>query len=369
MSFLDELKKYENFDFENYFDTVTSDDVKKSIGKEKPGAFDMLNLLSPAAENFLEQMARRSHSITMQYFGGTNSLYIPLYISNFCSNGCIYCGFSASNKIPRKILSPEEIENEALSIKKTGIKHLLVLTGEAEEKAGFDYVKPAIELLSKHFPSISVEMFPMSTEQYTDLKKCGVDGLTVYQEVYDRKIYDQVHPTGRKTDYNWRLECPERGAKAGLRLVNIGALYGLGDVRKEAFFNALHAKYLDDKYPDTEIAVSFPRINHSEGNFTPRYRLSDKVFVQFLTAFRIFLPRVGINVSTREKAEFRDNLLPLGITRMSAGSRTVVGGYAEEQLSEVPQFDISDSRTVPETVSMIKQKGFQPVLKDWELIK
>jgi 2-iminoacetate synthase len=369
MSFLHELEKYENFDFEEYFNSVTAEDVKKSIGKEKPGAYDMLNLLSPVAEEFLEQTAKRSHELTMQYFGGTISLYIPLYISNYCSNGCIYCGFSAGNKIPRKMLSLDEIETEALSIKKTGIKHLLVLTGEAEEKAGFDYVKPAVELLSKHFPSISVEIFPMSTEQYAELKKCGVDGLTVYQEVYDRTIYAQVHPVGRKSDYNWRLECPERGAKAGFRLINIGALYGLGDVRKEAFFNAVHAKYLDDKYPDTEIAVSFPRINHSEGNFKPQHRLSDRAFVQFLTAFRIFLPRVGLNVSTREKADFRDNLLPLGITRMSAGSITSVGGYAESEEGDVPQFDISDNRSVTETISMIKQKGYQPVLKDWEMIK
>ena len=369
MSFLHELEKYESFDFAEYFESVTSEDVEKSIGKEKPGVYDILNMLSPAAEMYIEQMAERSHSLTLQYFGGTISLYIPLYISNYCSNGCIYCGFSSINRIPRKMLTLDEIETEAMSIKKTGIKHLLVLTGEAEDRAGFEYVKPAIELLSKHFPSISVEMFPMSTEQYADLKKTGVDGLTVYQEVYDRTIYKQVHPSGKKSDYKWRIDCPERGAKAGLRLVNIGALYGLGDVRTEAFLNALHAKYLDDKYPDTEIAVSFPRITHSEGNFKPKYKLSDRTFVQFLTAFRIFLPRVGLNVSTRENAEFRDNLLPLGITRMSAGSKTSVGGYAEPEKSDIPQFDISDNRNVLDIISVIKQKGFQPVLKDWELIK
>jgi 2-iminoacetate synthase len=369
MSFLHELEKYENFDFEESFNSVTADDVKKSIEKEKPGAFDMLNMRSPAAEEFIEKMAVRAHELTMQYFGGTISLYIPLYISNYCSNSCVYCGFSARNKIPRKMLSLEEIEKEALIIKNTGIKHLLVLTGEAEEKSGFDYVKPAIELLSKHFPSISIEMFPMTVEQYAELKKLGVDGLTVYQEVYDRKTYAEVHPAGRKSDYNWRLECPERGAKSGFRLVNIGALYGLGDVRKEAFLNALHAKYLDDKYPGTEIAVSFPRINHSEGNFKPRHILSDRTFVQLLTAFRIFMPRVGLNVSTREKADFRDNILPLGITRMSAGSKTSVGGYTESETGNVPQFDISDDRGANEIISMLKEKGFQPVLKDWEQIR
>ncbi len=369
MSFLGTVEKYENFGFDGYFASVTDDDVKKSIVKEKLTEKDLLNLLSPSAENHLERMAKRSHELTMQYFGGVISLYIPLYISNYCSNGCVYCGFSANNSIPRKKLTLEEIEKEALIIKKTGIKHILVLTGEAESTAGFEYVKESVGLLSRHFPSISVEMFPMSTGEYAELKTLGVDGLTVYQEVYDREIYKRMHTSGKKTDYLSRLECPERGAKAGLRLVNIGALYGLGDVRKEAFMNALHAKYLDDKYPDTEIAVSFPRITHSEGNFKPPHELSDWTFVQFLTAFRLFLPRVSLNVSTREKALFRNNILPLGITRMSAGSKTFVGGYAESEKGDVPQFDISDGRSTEEIIRSIKERGYQPVLKDWEPVK
>ncbi|MBU4485789.1 MAG: 2-iminoacetate synthase ThiH, partial [Candidatus Delongbacteria bacterium] len=328
MSFSDIINKYETFGFEDYFSKVTLEDIENSLKKDKLSEFDFLNLLSPTAENKLEEMAQKSHSLTAQYFGNTISLYIPLYISNFCSNGCIYCGFSASNKIPRKMLSLEEIEKEAGIIKKTGIKHILVLTGEAENVTSFEYIKEAVKLLAGSFPSISIEMFPMSAEQYSELKSLGVDGLTVYQEVYDKNIYEKVHPFGKKRDYNWRLECPERGAKAGFRLVNIGALYGLADVRKEAFFNAIQAKYLDDKYPDTEISVSFPRINKSEGGFTPNHPLTDRTFVQFMAAFRMFLPRVGINISTRENSEFRDNILPLGVTRFSAGSKTAVGGYS-----------------------------------------
>lgn len=369
MSFSAVLKKYESFDFDDFFKNVTEQDVELSLNQNKLSETDFLNLLSPAAESKLEVIAKRSHDMTVQYFGRTISLYIPLYISNYCSNGCIYCGFCASNKIARKMLTLDEIKKEAEILKQTGIKHILVLTGEAENITSFVYIKSALKLLAESFPSISIEMFPMSVEQYSELKAIGVDGLTVYQEVYDRDIYAKVHPYGKKKDYDWRLECPERGAQAGFRLVNIGALYGLGDVRKEAFVNALHAKYLDDKYPDTEVAVSFPRINSSEGGFVPDHRLSDKTFVQFLTVFRLFLPRVGINVSTRENAEFRDNILPLGITRMSAGSNTAVGGYSDDSDNNVPQFDISDSRNVTETIDMLKRSGYQPILKDWELIK
>jgi 2-iminoacetate synthase len=369
MSFNEILKKYEDFGFEDFFRTVTAEDAAAVLKKEKLSDLDFLTLLSPAAERIIEDTAIVSHSLTVKYFGRTISLYIPLYISDFCSNGCLYCGFSASNKIERKMLSFEEIAKEAEIIKKTGIKHILVLTGEAESITGFDYIKQALTILSKHFPSISIEMFPMSTAQYSELKEIGIDGLTVYQEVYDRKVYSKVHPFGKKKDYDWRLECPERGAQAGFRLVNIGALYGLADVRKEAFLNGLHARYLDDKYPGTEIAVSFPRINHSEGNFIPEFPLSDKTFVQFLTAFRIFLPRCGINVSTREKADFRDNILPLGVTRFSAGSNTSVGGYSETSCESVPQFEISDTRTTKDIVSMLKNKGYQPILKDWEQIR
>jgi len=237
MSFSDVLKKYENFDFDNFFKNVSEEDAGSSLDKNKLSETDLLNLLSPAAESKLEEMAKRSHDMTVQYFGRTVSLYIPLYISNYCSNGCIYCGFCASNKISRKMLTLDEIEKEAEILKQTGIKHVLVLTGEAENITSFDYIRSTLILLAKSFPSISIEVFPMSVEQYSELKAIGVDGLTVYQEVYDRDIYAKVHPYGRKRDYEWRLECPERGAKAGFRLVNIGALYGLADVRKEAFIN------------------------------------------------------------------------------------------------------------------------------------
>ena len=343
------------------------EDIDKTLKKEKLSDNDLLNLLSPIASERLEDMAQLSHKKTIQYFGRTISLYIPLYISNYCSNGCIYCGFHAGNKMKRKKLSLEEIEKEAIIISKTGIKHILVLTGEAENITPLSYLVEVVELLKKYFPSISIEMFPMSVEDYSTLRKAGVDGLTVYQEVYDRDVYKEVHPYGNKRDYDFRIETPERGAKAGFRLVNIGALFGLNKIASEAFFTAIHAKYLDDKYPDTEIAVSFPRINSAENEFEQKYNLDDKTFVQFMTAFRLFLPRLGINISTRETAEFRDNVLPLGVTRFSAGSKTEVGGYGEHEDDDVPQFDISDKRSVDDTVKAIEKAGFQAVMKDWEL--
>lgn len=368
MSFKDILKRYENFNFKEYLSKVTLEEVDNSLKKDKLSENDLLNLLSPVAAERIEQMAQLSHKRTIQYFGRTISLYIPLYISNYCSNGCTYCGFHAGNNMKRKKLSLAEIEEQAIIISKTGIKHILFLTGESEKATPMPFLVEVVQLLKKYFPSISIEIFPMSVEDYSTLKKAGVDGLTVYQEVYDRNIYKEVHPYGKKSDYDFRLDTPERGAKAGFRLVNIGVLYGLNELVSEAFLNAVHAKYLDDKYPDTEIAVSLPRINSAENEFEQKYRLDDKTFVQYLAAFRLFLPRVGINISTRETADFRDNVLPLGITRFSAGSKTEVGGYGEHDDNDVPQFEISDTRSVEETVKAIEEKGFQVIMKDWELI-
>ena len=368
MSFKDILKKYKNFNFKDHFSKVTLEDVDRSLKKDKLSENDLFNLLSPVAAERIEEMAQLSHKRTIQYFGRTISLYIPLYISNYCQNGCTYCGFHAASKMKRRKLSLAEIEKEAVIIAETGIKHILVLTGEAENITPMSYLVEVVELLKKYFPSISIEVFPMSVEDYATLKKAGVDGLTVYQEVYDREVYKDVHPYGNKSDYDFRLDTPERGAKAGFRLVNVGALFGLSDISSEAFFTAIHAKYLDNKYPDTEIAVSFPRINSAENNFVQKHKLDDKTFVQYMTAFRLFLPRVGINVSTRETAEFRDNVLPLGVTRFSAGSKTEVGGYTDHHIDDVPQFKISDTRTVVETIEVIEKNGFQAVMKDWELI-
>lgn len=368
MSFIKLLDTYSDFDFEGFWLSVTDDQIRRCLDKERLSPMDLLTLLSPRAADHLEAMARKAQRLTIQHFGRTIQLYIPLYISNFCNSECIYCGFNRRHHIQRRKLTLAEIEIEARKIAATGMRHLLVLTGEAPKMTPLDYLTAAIEILKPYFPSISIEIYPMDTDEYARLKKAGVDGLTVYQEVYDRRVYEQVHLAGRKTDYQYRLEAPERGARAGFRWVNVGALLGLADPRKEAFFTALHAHYLTNHFLQTEISISMPRINPAEGGFQPSFTVDDRTFVQFLTAFRLFLPRAGIPISTRERPDFRDRIMHLGATRLSAGSRTDVGGYTQKDQENCKQFEISDERSVPDMVAAIRAEGLQPVYKDWELI-
>ncbi|MGB3209403.1 MAG: 2-iminoacetate synthase ThiH [Desulforhopalus sp.] len=368
MSFYKKIEQYRQFDFPSYFDGVTPNFVEAVLAKETLSENDFLALLSPAASACLEQMARKAHRLTGQYFGRTIQLFIPLYISNFCANECVYCGFHRGNDISRKKLSLTEIEVEAKAIAATGMRHVLLLTGEAPAMTPVEYLEDAVRLLKKYFASVAIEIFPMDEEDYTRLRVAGVDSLTLYQEVYDENRYGLVHRAGKKTDYRYRLDAPERGAKAGFRMVNIGPLLGLGDVRSEVFFSGLHARYLDDTFLETEISLSLPRMNSAEGNYQPDYTADDRSFVQFMTALRCYLPRAGITVSTRESAAFRDNLLGLGVTRFSAGSCTGVGGYGERQQTGTPQFEITDERSVDEVVGAIRDAGYQPVYKDWDMI-
>lgn len=365
MEFITKIEQYEDFDFDSFVQSVKIEEVDAILKKEKLSELDFLKLLSPIATKRLEVMAKKAKDLTRQHFGYTIGLYLPIYISNYCTNNCSYCGFSKKNKIKRKQLTLEEIESEATKIASSGVEHILLLTGEAEGVTTIEYVISAVEILKKYFASIHIEIFPTSTSNYEKLAFAGVDGLTIYQETYDKELYSKVHISGKKRDYMYRLLTPQRGAKAGFRAINIGALYGLGDVLKEAFISGLHAKYLQNLYLETEISLSLPRINSSEGNFEPKEILDDVTFVQFMTAFRLFIPKIGINVSTRESANFRDNILELGVTRMSAGSKTEVGGYDNENKSTA-QFDITDKRDTDEVIEMLNQRGFQPVLKDWE---
>lgn len=367
MGFYSVVEKWKNFDYEDYFARVTDEDVLSSLYKEKLDDYDFLNLLSPCAKNHLEAMAHKANEIKTQYFGNIISLYIPIYISNFCTNNCAYCGFSKKNHIIRKHQNLEEIELEAKEIAKTGIDHILLLTGEAKEIDTIDYLKGAIKILKKYFDSVSIEVMPLEEGEYRELKEIGLDGLTVYQETYNEKIYDEVHISGKKKDYHFRLDTPERGAKAGLRTVGMGPLFGLSEIREEAFLAGLHLKYLTDNYLNTSFSISLPRINPAEGGFQPTHPLDDVNFVQFLMAFRIFQVKADINISTREVADFRDHLLHLGVTKISAGSKTDVGGYTENDPSTC-QFEISDTRTPEETIAAIEKSGLQPIYKDWQQI-
>jgi len=368
MSFIDIVEKYEDFDFEGFFGQVRDRDVECALAKEKMEPMDFLALLSPTAAGHLEPLAQRARRLTVQYFGRTIQLFIPLYISNYCSNQCLYCGFNRTHAIERKTLTLAEIECEAQAIASTGMQHLLLLTGESWQTTPMDYLEATVRLLKRYFSSVSIEIFPLDEADYGRLKTAGVDGLTLYQETYDRSVYRQVHLAGRKADYRYRLDAPERGARAGFRAVNIGPLVGLGEKRREVFMCGLHARYLDDRFLETEIGLSLPRINPAEGGFQPAHPADDRTFVQFLLALRLFMPRSALTVSTRERAGFRDRLIHLGVTRLSAGSCTGVGGYARPAERNTAQFEISDQRSVAQVAQAIAAQGYQPVYKDWDLI-
>lgn len=367
MGFYEELSKWKNFDFDKYFSLITDEEILNSIDKDKLTEYDYLNLLSPKGKNHLEKMALRSLKLTRQHFGNIIMLYLPIYISNYCTSNCIYCGFSQKNHIKRRHMKYEEIEEEAKEIAKTGIENILLLTGEAKGLVDKEYLKGAIKILKKHFSSVSMEVMPLIEDDYIYLAQSGLYGLTIYQETYDEKRYEEVHLSGEKRNFIYRLDTPERGSKAGIRSIGIGALLGLGNVMKDAFNTGLHIKYLMDNYPNSEFSISFPRVNEAEGNLKDSYVVDDITFVQIILANRIFQPKAGITISTRENQKMRDNLLNLGITKFSAGSKTEVGGYSHDNQSTA-QFEITDKREVEEIIKAIRAKGLEIEYKDWEIL-
>ena len=366
MSFFEIKSAYEIFDFKAFFEKVTPGDVERVLAQHRLSAQDYLVLLSPKAELYLEKMAQKSHKITQQHFGKTILLYTPMYLANYCVNKCTYCGFRVDNELPRTKLSLEEVEVEAKVIAATGLKHILILTGDSTKHSSIDYIKECVGVLKKYFTSISIEIYALTQEEYEVLVEAGVDGITLYQEVYDQNIYEQLHLSGPKRDYRFRLDAPENAARSGMRSVNIGSLLGLNDWRKEAFITGLHADYLQTKYPHLEVSISPPRIRPQLGGFEPSVEVSDKNLTQYVLAFRLFMHRSGITLSTRESAALRDKFVRLGITKMSAGSTTAVGGHSKEE--SVGQFEISDERDVDEMAHMLYAQGYQPVYKDWEAL-
>ena len=368
MSFLTTIERWHDFDFAGFFRTVDERAVARSLARQRLDEMDLLALLSPAAVPFLEETAQRSHHLTLQHFGRTIQLFIPLYIANFCNNGCAYCGFNHANPILRRTLSLSEIEAEARAIARTGMRHVLMLTGEAPHLTPMTYLVEAARCLKRYFASVAIELYPLAVDEYRQLVEAGVDGMTLFQETYDPEVYRRVHLFGRKTDYRWRLDAPERAARGGMRVVNLGPLLGLAEPRREIFLTALHARWLERTFPDTEVAISLPRFNEAEGDFQPDFQVDDRLFVQCMTALRLFLPRAGMTISTRESAAFRDRILPLGATRYSAASSTGVGGYADQAPEQTPQFEITDTRSVDEVAAAIAARGYQPVFKDWDSI-
>jgi len=365
MSFLDELQKYEPDALLSAIEAKSATDVERALLAERLRIDDFMALLSPAAAPFIEKMAVKAHRVTRQRFGNNILMYAPLYLSNLCTNGCLYCGFNATNKVSRQTLSFDEIEREARVLHERGFRHILLVTGEAPQAVDNNYIAEAAQRIRHMFSSIAIEVYPMEEAGYRHMVESGIDGLTIYQETYDRRLYAEMHPFGKKRDFEFRLLAPERGGAAGLRRIGIGALLGLGHFRVEGFYTGLHALYLSRHYWRTHLSVSFPRMRPAEGGFSPLNPVSDRLFVQLICALRLLLPDAGLVMSTRESATLRDNLLPLGITQMSAGSCTSPGGYAGPEES-TRQFNIDDDRTAEEVEQMIRSKGYEAVWKDWD---
>ncbi|MFN0150549.1 MAG: 2-iminoacetate synthase ThiH, partial [bacterium] len=329
-------------------------------------ARDFAALLAPAAAASLERAARAAHTITAERFGKTILLYAPLYLSNECVSTCLYCGFSRGNDVARRTLSIDEAVAETRLLTARGFQHILLVTGEHPKAASLPYLAEAVRALrATGVASVSVEIAPLDVAGYRELAVAGADGLVVYQETYDRATYARLHLGGPKQDYDRRLAAPERGADGGMRRLGIGALLGLADWREEALVLYAHARFLLRRAWRCALTVSLPRLRPAAGGFAPAHAVTDREFVQLLVALRLALPDAGISISTREPAALRDRLIPLGVTQMSAGSRTDPGGYSDPSAAE-PQFEIEDDRSPEEVAAAITRAGYDPVWKDWE---
>lgn len=343
----------------------TAADVERALNTSKRNLEDFKALISPAAEPYLEQMAQLSHQLTQKRFGKTIQLFAPMYLSNECNNICTYCGFSLDNKIRRKTLSDQEILEEVAYLKSKGFNHILLVTGEANHTVHVPYFKHAMELIRSQFANISIEVQPLDEPEYLELSEAGVYAVLVYQETYHQDVYKQYHPKGKKSNFNYRLDTPDRIGRAGVHKIGLGVLLGLEDWRTDSFFCALHLDYLQRTYWQSKYSISFPRMRPAEGIIEPNVIVGDKELVQLICAYRLFNEDVELSLSTRESEHFRNHVIPLGVTTMSAESKTNPGGYVVEPES-LEQFEISDERPVEVIASLIKSKGYEAVWKDWD---
>ncbi len=340
-------------------------DVERALSSPKRTLEDFKALISPAAAPYLEQMAQLSQQLTLKRFGKTVQMYVPLYLSNECNNICTYCGFSYDNKVKRKTLSPMEIMQEVAVIKEMGYNHVLLVTGEANQTVHVDYFKKVLELIRPHFSHISMEVQPLDLEDYQQLTPYGLNTVLVYQETYHQEDYKKHHPKGKKSNFQYRLETPDRLGEAGIHKMGLGVLIGLEDWRTDCFYTALHLDYLEKNYWQTKYSISFPRLRPFSGGLEPKVEMTDRELVQLICAYRIFNEEVELSISTRESEKLRNNIIKLGITAISAGSKTNPGGYAVEPES-LEQFEISDERSPAEIAAMITSQGYEPVWKDWD---
>lgn len=343
----------------------TAQDVRKALDNPVRDLEDFKALISPAAMPFLEEMAKKSNELTLQRFGKVMHMYIPLYLSNECQNICTYCGFSLDVDIARKTLTDAEIHAEARIVKDKGFDHLLLVTGEANKTVGLPYFRNAISLLKPYFSQISMEVQPLEENEYKTLVEDGLYAVLVYQETYHKADYKLHHPKGKKSNFNYRLDTPDRLGRAGVHKIGLGVLVGLEDWRTDTFFCATHLNYLEKTYWKTKYAISFPRLRPCAGGVDLKSVMSDRDLVQLICAYRLFNQEVELSMSTRESAVFRDHIIHLGITSISSDSKTDPGGYATPNES-LEQFEIDDTRSTDEFTEVMKAAGYEPVFKDWD---
>lgn len=362
------VEAFRSYDYDRY----TAADVRRALSHENCSIEDFKALLSPAAAPFLEEMARKAELETQKHFGNTVYIFTPLYIANYCQNYCVYCGFNCYNNIHRKKLSMEEIEHEMKVIAETGMEEILVLTGESRKYSDIHYIGEAIKIARKYFRNIGVEIYPVNTDEYRYLHECGVDYVTVFQETYNSDKYETLHLLGHKRVWPYRFDAQERALMAGMRGAGFSALLGLDDFRRDALATALHVYYLNRKYPHAELSLSCPRLRPIVNNdkINPR-DVGEKELCQVLCAYRIFLPYVGITVSSRESAAFRNGITKICATKVSAGVSTGIGDheakYTGKEDADVgdEQFEINDGRSFQRMYQDMEQGGLQPVLNDY----
>ncbi len=365
MSFFDEIQRYAWDDVHGEISGRCLGDVERALSSKTVGFEGLISLLSPAADSMLEEIAQRAQLLTEQRFGRVIGLYAPLYLSNSCTNSCAYCSFNSDNPVNRLTLTLDQVEAEGNYLHEQGFRHILLVSGEDTKTLGKGYLLDAVDRLRSLFDSISIEIYPMAVDEYREMADRGVDGLIIYQETYNPERYREVHRSGRKRNYRWRIDTPDRGGEAGFRRIGIGALLGLCDWRVEALYLALHARYLMRSHWRSQITISFPRLRPAVGGYAPPCPVSDRDLVHMMMALRLFLPDAGLLLSTRESPSLRDHMIPLGVTSMSAGSKTDPGGYTQDGGTE-GQFEISDHRTPKEIARTIEDHGYEPVWKDWD---
>ena len=344
--------------------STSATDVERALSKSTLTSDDFMSLLSPAAESYLPALAERSRMLTRQRFGNTLQLFIPLYLSNLCANDCSYCGFSMSNRLKRKTLSLDEIEQECRAIKAKGFDTVLIVTGEHETKVGIEYFRQAMPIIKRYFSYVMFEVQPLASDEYAQLRQHGLDAVMVYQETYNSLTYAQHHIKGKKRDFRWRLETPDRLGACGMDKIGLGSLIGLEDWRIDSTFTAIHLDYMRKRYWRSRYSLSFPRLRPCTGGVAGSKDMTNKQLVQLICAYRLRFPDVELSLSTREQEGLRDGLFSLGVTSVSAESKTQPGGYANEK-EELEQFSIDDDRSVNEVAEAIKAKGLQPVWTDW----